>query len=149
MRKRLKQQPIASATHLRANVVTVRSWRTCLRGWITHPFSLSDSCIGNTTYFGVVQHLLISIIDIDMSCVLQGNKRGCDFNQLVYGPRSHCPNDLELLMSLDSDDLPCPYAPQPLCQCGVQARQGVVPSKFRYGYFCGNVVGEDDACVSS
>jgi hypothetical protein len=41
------------------------------------------------------------------------------------------------------------YAPDALCQCGVPARQGVVPSELGYGYFCGNVVGEDDALVSS
>jgi hypothetical protein len=84
-----------------------------------------------------------------MCCVLQGNKQGCDFNELIYGLRSQLPDDLQLLLSLDSDDLPCNYAPDPLCQCGVLARQGVVPSEFRYSYFCGNVVGEDDACVSS
>jgi hypothetical protein len=145
MRKRPKQQPAASATHLHANVGIVRSWRTRLQGRITHSFPLSDSFIGNSTYYCVVQHLLISINDIDMSCVLQGNKQGCNFNELVYGPRSHWPDDLELLMSLDSDDLPCHYAPHPLCQCGVQARQGVVPSELGYGYFCGNIVGEDDA----
>jgi hypothetical protein len=50
---------------------------------------------------------------------------------------------------LDSDDLPCHYALDPLCQCGVLARQGVVPSELGYDYFCGNVVGEDDAWVSS
>jgi hypothetical protein len=44
-------------------------------GLHTH-FLLSDSCIRNTTDFGVVQHLLISVNDIDMSCVLQGNKQG-------------------------------------------------------------------------
>jgi hypothetical protein len=81
-RKRPKQQPVASATHLRANVVTVRSWRTRLRGWIIHPFPLFDSCIGNTIYFGVVQHLLISVNDIDMSCALQGKKRGIIRNVL-------------------------------------------------------------------
>jgi hypothetical protein len=80
---------------------------------------LSDSYIGNTTYFGVVQHLLISVNNIDMSFLLFGNKRGCDFNELVYGPRSHWPDDLELLMSLDSEDLPYHYALHPLCQCGV------------------------------
>jgi hypothetical protein len=110
---------------------------------------LSDSFISNTTYFGVVKHLLISVNDIDMSCVLPGNKRGCDFNELVYGPGSHWPDDLELLMSLDSYDLPCHYAPHPLCQCGVQARHRVVPSELGYGYFCGNIVSEDDAWVSS
>jgi hypothetical protein len=108
MRKRTKQQPVTSPTHLCVNVVTIRSWRTRLPGW--------------TTYFGVGQHLLISVNDIDMSCVLQGNKQGCDFNELVYGPRSNWPDDLELLMSLNSDDLPCRYTPHPICQCGVQAR---------------------------
>jgi hypothetical protein len=38
---------------------------------------------------------------------------------------------------------------QILYVCGVLVRQGVVPSELGYGYFCGNVVGEDDACVSS
>jgi hypothetical protein len=51
-------------------------------------------------------------------------------------------------LSLDSDDLSCHYTPYPLCQCGVLARQGVVPSELGYEYFCGNVVGEDDAWVS-
>jgi hypothetical protein len=55
-----------------------------------------------------------------MCCVLHGNKRGSDFNELIYGPRSHWSDDLEILLSLDSDDLPCHYAPDPLCQCGVQ-----------------------------
>jgi hypothetical protein len=60
--------------------------------------------------------------DIDISCVLYGNKRGCDFNKLIYGPRPQWLNDLELLMSLDSDGFPCHYALDPLCQCGVPAR---------------------------
>jgi hypothetical protein len=55
------------------------------------------------------------------------------------------PDDLELLLSLNSDDLSCHYAPHPLCQFGVPARQGVVPYEPGYDYFCGNVVGEDDA----
>jgi hypothetical protein len=84
-----------------------------------------------------------------MSCVLQGNKRECDFNKLIYGPRSHWLDDLELLMSLDSDNLTCHYTLHPICQCGVQARQGVVPSKLEYEYFYGNIVGEDDAWMSS
>jgi hypothetical protein len=41
-----------------------------------------------------------------MWLILQGNKRGCDFNELVYGPRCHWPRDLDILMSLDSDELP-------------------------------------------
>jgi hypothetical protein len=52
-------------------------------------------------------------------------------------------------MSLDLDDLPCHYALHPLCQCVVQARQGVVPSELECGYFYGNIVGEDDAWVGS
>jgi hypothetical protein len=58
---------------------------------------------------------------------------------------SHWPDDLEILLSLDSDDLPCYYALNPLCLCGVPARQGVMPSELGYGFFYGNVVGEDDA----
>jgi hypothetical protein len=58
-------------------------------------------------------------------------------------------DDLELSLSLDSDDLPCHHALVPLCQCGVPARQGVVPLKLGYNYFCGNIVGENDAWVSS
>jgi hypothetical protein len=56
----------------------------------------------------------VYINDIDMCCVLQGNKRRCDFNELIYA------------------------------RCGVPARQGVVPSGLGYVYICGNVVGEDD-----
>jgi hypothetical protein len=58
---------------------------------------------------------------------------------------NHWPDDLELLLSLDSNDLPCQHTPVPLCQCGVPARQGVVLSKLGYGYFFGNIVGENDA----
>jgi hypothetical protein len=54
---------------------------------------------------------------------LQGNKRDCDFNEHIYSPRSDWLDDLELLISLDSDDLPCHYAIDLLCQCGVPARQ--------------------------
>jgi hypothetical protein len=87
----------------------------------------------------------VYVHDIDMCCILQGNKRGCDFNELVYGPRSHWSDDRELLLSLDSDDLPYHYALHTICQYGVPARQGVVHSKLGYGYLCGNIVGEDDA----
>jgi hypothetical protein len=52
-------------------------------------------------------------------------------------------------MSLDLDDLPSHYALHPLCHCGAQARQRVVPSELGYDYFYGNIVGEDDAWVSS
>jgi hypothetical protein len=78
-----------------------------------------------------------------------GNKRGCDFNEFVYNPRNHWPEDIEILLSLDSDDLPCHHTPHLLYQCGVLARQGVVPSELGYAYFYGNVVVEDDAWVSS
>jgi hypothetical protein len=91
----------------------------------------------------------VYVYDIVICCVLPSNKRGCDFNELIYSPRSHWSNDLQLLLSLDSDDLPCHYTPDPLCQCGVPARHGVVPSELGYDYFCDNVVGEDDAWVSS
>jgi hypothetical protein len=62
---------------------------------------------------------------------------------------NHWPDDLELLLSLGSDDLSCHHAPVPLCHCGVPARQGVVPLELGYGHFCGNVVGENDAWVGS
>jgi hypothetical protein len=91
----------------------------------------------------------VYVNNIDMCCVLQGNKQRCDFNELIYRLRSHWPNDLQLLLSLESDDLPCHYALDPLCQSGVPTRQGVVPSELGYGHFCDNVVGEDDAWVSS
>jgi hypothetical protein len=91
----------------------------------------------------------VYVNDIDMCCVLQGNKWGCDFNELVYSPRSHWPDDLQLLLSLDSNDLPWHYALHPLCQYGVPTRHGVVPSELGYGNFCGNIVGEDDAWLSS
>jgi hypothetical protein len=64
----------------------------------------------------------VYLYDIDMCYVLQGNKRRCDFNELIYDPRSHRSDDLKILLSLDSDDLTCHYVPDPLCQCGVLAR---------------------------
>jgi hypothetical protein len=91
----------------------------------------------------------VYVNDIDMCFILYGNKIGRDFNELIYGPRAQWPDELQLLLSLDSDDLPCHYTLDPLCQCGVLVRLGVVPSELGYGYFCGNVVGEDDARVSS
>jgi hypothetical protein len=69
----------------------------------------------------------------------------CDFNELIYGPMSQWCDDVELLLSLNSDDFSRHYTPEPLCQYGVSARQGVVPSKLGYDYFYGNVVGDDDA----
>jgi hypothetical protein len=53
------------------------------------------------------------------------------------------------LLSLDSNDLSCHHAPVPLYQCGVPARQGLVPSGLGYGFFCSNVVGENNTWVSS
>jgi hypothetical protein len=91
----------------------------------------------------------VYVYDINMYCALQGNKRGCNFNELIYGPRSQWPDDLELLLSLNSNDLSCHYAPHPLCQCDVPTKQGMVPSELGYSYFCDNVVGEDEAWVSS
>jgi hypothetical protein len=38
MRRRTKQVPVVSATHLRANVAIVLSWWIRLQGWITHHF---------------------------------------------------------------------------------------------------------------
>jgi hypothetical protein len=90
----------------------------------------------------------VYVNDIDMCYILQGNKQRCDFNELIYGPRSHWPDDLQLLSSMDSDDLPCHYDPKPLCQCGVPTRQGVMPFELGYGYFCGNVVSKDDAWMN-
>jgi hypothetical protein len=59
-----------------------------------------------------------------------GYQQGYDFNELIYGLRSQWPDDLELLLSLDLDNLPCNYAPDNLCQCGIPFRQGVVPSEL-------------------
>ena len=73
---------------------------------------------------------------------MQDNERGCDFNELEYGPRPLWPSDLDILLSLNSHDLPCRHYPHVLCQCGV------VPSELGYGYFGGNVVGEADNWVS-
>jgi hypothetical protein len=100
-------------------------------------------------YFLLWSKYRVYINDIDICYILQCNKRGCDFNKLIYSPRSHWSDDLQLLLSLDSDDLSCHYALEPLYQCGVPARQGVVPFELGYGYFCGNIVGEDDAWASS
>ena len=49
---------------------------------------------------------------------------------------------------LYGEDLPCKHRPTLLCQCGVAATKGVVPSELGYGYFCGNTIGESDNWVS-
>jgi hypothetical protein len=38
---------------------------------------------------------------------------------------NHSPDDIEILLSLDSDDLPCHRAPHPRCRCDISARHVV------------------------
>ncbi|TVU34630.1 hypothetical protein EJB05_16471 [Eragrostis curvula] len=84
-------------------------------------------------------------------CALVGSTgwRLCDFQEYVYGRKSHWPvNELEDLLQQyinGKEPLPCDKYPPKLCPCGVPAREGVVPSELGDGYFCGNTVGDNDA----
>jgi hypothetical protein len=51
-------------------------------------------------------------------------------------------------LSLGLNDLPCSHVPHPLCQCGVPAIKGAVPSELGHSYFCGNIIDEDDVWLS-
>ncbi|TVU39707.1 hypothetical protein EJB05_13143, partial [Eragrostis curvula] len=76
---------------------------------------------------------------------LSGNKRGCDFQELIHRPKRHYPDPDTLPDAvLYGEELPCRYPPPLLCQCGVPAREGVVSSELGYGHYCGNTVGADD-----
>ncbi|TVU12874.1 hypothetical protein EJB05_46540, partial [Eragrostis curvula] len=70
---------------------------------------------------------------------LSGNKRGCDFQELIHRPKRHYPDPATLPDAvLYGEELPCRYLPPLFCQCGVPAREGVVPSELGYGHYCGN-----------
>jgi hypothetical protein len=45
-------------------------------------------------YILLLLKYLVYVNDIDMCCILQGNKRGCDFNEPIYGPRPQWPDEL-------------------------------------------------------
>jgi hypothetical protein len=108
--RRMKPLPFMFTIHLCVNMVTVLSWRTRLM--VGLPLSV---ILHKRLYLLLWSKYCIYVHDTDIYCILQGNKWGCDFNELVYGPRSHWPDDLEILLSLNLDDLQCHHVSHPLC----------------------------------
>ncbi|KAG2563758.1 hypothetical protein PVAP13_8KG367902, partial [Panicum virgatum] len=67
----------------------------------------------------------------------------CDFNEYIYGPRSHWPTEEEVRdFESGKKPWPCTTTPSRRCKCGILATKGVVPSELGYGYYCGNSYGE-------
>ncbi|CAD6252531.1 unnamed protein product [Miscanthus lutarioriparius] len=66
----------------------------------------------------------------------------CDFEEYNYGPKSHWPSEYEFAeFEVGIKEWPCTKMPEHKCRCGIKAREGVVPSELRYGYYCGNAYG--------
>ena len=67
----------------------------------------------------------------------------CDFQEYIYGPKSHWYYTEEQIKEFESgkEKWPCERAPRPRCKCGILARRGVVPTELGYGWYCGNSFG--------
>jgi len=78
-----------------------------------------------------------------MLCVMQDGWPACDFNEYIYGPRSHWPTEEEVReFESGKKPWPCTTTPSLRCKCGILPTKGVVPSELGYGYYCGNSYGE-------
>ncbi|KAG2565784.1 uncharacterized protein LOC120681073 [Panicum virgatum] len=67
----------------------------------------------------------------------------CEFNEYIYGPRSHWPTEKEVReFESGKKPWPCTTTPSLRCKCGILPTKGVVPSELGYGYYCGNSYGE-------
>lgn len=67
----------------------------------------------------------------------------CEFNEYVQGPRAVWPNE-EQVQDFESRKAPWPYKSllPKRCNCGILAKEGVVPSELGYGWYCGNAIGK-------
>lgn len=74
----------------------------------------------------------------------------CDFVEYIYGRKplwaeaTAQAGDLEDYISGKKLTWHLRHQTPPLCQCGVAARRGVVPSELGYGWFCGNTIGDNE-----
>ena len=78
-----------------------------------------------------------------MLCVMQDGWPACDFNEYIYGPRSHWPTEEEVRdFESGKKPWPCTTTPNRRCKCSILATKGVVLSELGYGYYYGNSYGE-------
>lgn len=79
---------------------------------------------------------------IDTWCTQDGWQI-CDFQEYVYGPKSHWPTEAEIEeYNSGVKKWPCKSYPPHRCKCGILARRGVVPSELAEGWYCGNSFGD-------
>ncbi|CAO2173255.1 unnamed protein product [Urochloa humidicola] len=64
----------------------------------------------------------------------------CDFSEYNYGPKSYWPDEETEKMKKPREISP---PPKTLCDCGVEANYGLVPSELGIGHYCGHMVGND------
>ena len=78
-----------------------------------------------------------------MLCVMQDGWPARDFNEYIYGSRSHWPTEEEV-REFESwkKPWPCTTTLSLRCKCSILATKGVVPSELGYEYYCGNNYGE-------
>ncbi|KAG2606704.1 hypothetical protein PVAP13_4NG211963, partial [Panicum virgatum] len=67
---------------------------------------------------------------------MQDEWPACDFNEYIYGPRSHWPTEEEVReFESGKKPWPCTTTPSLRCKCRILATKGVVPSELGYGYY--------------
>jgi hypothetical protein len=72
-------------------------------------------------------------------CVMQDGWPLCDFNEYIYGPRSHWLMEEEVReFENGKKPWPCESTPRVCCKCGILPTECVVPSNLGYGLHCGN-----------
>jgi hypothetical protein len=84
---------------------------------------------------------LICVIHI-VTLYFQRGFPACDFEEYIYGPKSHWPSENEAIeFATGNKPWPCLKMPDRKCKCGIKAHEGVVPSKLGWGHYCGNAYG--------
>ena len=74
---------------------------------------------------------------------LQDGGQICDFQEYVYGPKSHWPTDAQIEeYNSGREEWPCSSYPAFRCKCGILACRGIVPSELGKGWYCGNSYGD-------
>jgi hypothetical protein len=66
----------------------------------------------------------------------------CDFEEYIYGPKSHWPAEKEAIeFATRNKPWPCLKMLDRKCKCGIKAHEGFVPSELGWGHYCGNGYG--------